>query len=104
MKRLVLASAALVCLAGSVARGEILLEEDFEDDKLPERGFKDINWGKGKSKLSVVGEPDVKPLSGKGCLKINYPKGSAGGWMYHKLAGVDEFYCRYYRYFPEGFA
>lgn len=22
--------------------------------------------------------------------------------MYHKLADVDEFYCRYYRYFPEG--
>ena len=93
-----------VILAAPWARAEILLEEGFEDSKLKERGFFDINKGNQEgNKLAVVGEDETKPFSGKGCLRIGYPrKGSTGGWMHHKLKGVPEFYCRYYRYFPEG--
>ena len=90
---------AAVSLAAPRAGAETLLKEDFEDDRLKERGFFDINWGK-RTKLSIVGEDEVKSFSGKACLKINYTKGSAGGWMHHRLKGVPEFYCRYYRYFP----
>jgi len=92
-----------VILAAPRARAEVLLEEDFEDGKLKERGFFDINWGgKERKHIRIVGEEEVKPFSGKASLRIGYPKGSCGGWMHHKLKGVPELHCRYYRYFPEG--
>lgn len=85
-------------------RAEILLEEDFEDGNLKARGFYDLHgFGKGPgSLLSVVGPEEVRANTGRRCLKIYYPKGSTGGWMHHDFKGVREFYCRYYRLFPEG--
>jgi len=100
----VLVAAVLVLSFTARARPEILFQEDFEDEALADRGFYDIRGLSGQSKglLSVVGEPEVRPRTGKGCLRIHYPKGSTGGWASIRFKGVPEFYCRYYRLFPEG--
>ena len=86
-----------------VASAEVLVQEDFEDERLAERGWYDIaKWGLQKS-LSIAAAPDVKAVSGKGCLKIRYAKGDTGGWMHVRFPKeVTEVYCRYYRLFPKG--
>ena len=86
------------------ARGEILLQEDFEDANFPARGYDDIK-DKTPSRdvlLSIAGPPEVQPRTGQHCLKISYPLGSTGGWLHTNFKNVPEFYCRYYRLFPEG--
>jgi len=90
-------------LLAGVSAGEILFQEDFEDEQLRARGWYDIaRWGKDRS-LSIAGEPEVKAKTGRGCLKIRYAKGSTGGWMHIRFKKqVREVYCRYYRLFPEG--
>ncbi|GEM_PF-2764024 len=99
IRAIILASLILVACP---AWGEVLLQEDFEDVNLPQRGWWDISqWGADKG-LYIAGEPEVTPRTGKGCLRIRYTKGNTGGWAAHKLRGVKEFYCRYYRFFPEG--
>lgn len=100
MKRVV--GLLLLLVLACPAWGEILLQEDFEDTKLAERGWWDIaQWGADKG-LWIAGEPEVTPRTGKGCLRIHYTKGNTGGWAAHKIPAVKEFYCRYYRLFPEG--
>jgi hypothetical protein len=86
-----------------VALAEVLVREDFEDGRLAERGWYDIaRWGPQES-LSIAAAPEVKPISGKACLKIRYAKGDTGGWMHVRLPKeVSEVYCRYYRLFPAG--
>jgi len=90
-------------LLTDVALAEVLVQEDFENDRLAERGWYDIaKWGPQKS-LSIATAPDIKPISGNGCLKIRYAKGDTGGWMHVRLPkAVSEVYCRYYRLFPQG--
>jgi hypothetical protein len=91
---------AVLVLAG-MARGEVLLQEDFEDAGLEARGWYDIaKWGEDRS-LSIAHPPEVTPRTGNGCLKIRYAEGDTGGWMHHRFKGVREAYCRYYRLFPE---
>ena len=91
-------------LAAGAARGEVIFSEDFEDGNLAERGWSDIRDQRGgKRLLTVVGVDDVKPISGLGCLRIDYPRGATGGWMHMKLKKhVGALYCRYYRLFPKG--
>ncbi len=93
----------LATMLAGAARGEVLVQEDFEDDNLKARGWFDIaKWGEEKS-LSIVGEPEVKAKTGKRCLKIRYAEGDTGGWMHIRLKKeVPEVYVRYYRLFPEG--
>jgi len=96
-----LALVAIALLAWQ-ARGQVLLQEDFEDENLSARGWTDIaRWGADQS-LSIAGEPEVQAKTGRKCLKIRYAQGSTGGWMHHSFKGAKEFYCRYYRLFPEG--
>ena len=101
--RVVLVAAFALALS-RWARAEVLLQEDFEDANFTARGYDDI-----KSKdqaahvlLSIAGPPEVQPRAGQHCLKISYPKGSTGGWLHARFKNVPEFYCRYYRFFPEG--
>jgi hypothetical protein len=83
------------------ARGEILLQEDFEDAHLNARGWFDIaKWGEDKS-LSIAGAPEVQAKTGQKCLKIRYALKDTGGWMHHAFKKTSEVYCRYYRLFPE---
>jgi len=92
----------LMMMQASATPVEILIKEDFEDAAPKSRGWYDIaRWGSKKS-LSIVGEPEVKPKTGKGCLKIRYAKGDTGGWMHIRFKDVPEVYCRYYRLFPKG--
>ncbi len=93
----------VLSLLANVALAEVLVQEDFEDDRLAGRGWYDIaKWGEDRS-LSIAGEPEVKPAAGKGCLKIRYTEGDTGGWMHVGLPKqVPEVYCRYYRMFPAG--
>jgi len=88
------------CLT-ELSPGEILVEEDFEDGSLSARGWTDIaKWGLDRS-LSIAGTPEVKPISGRNCLKIRYAEGDTGGWMHIRFPKeVREVYCRYYRLFP----
>ncbi|MBC8217351.1 MAG: hypothetical protein H8E73_02695 [Planctomycetes bacterium] len=87
----------LFCLPG-LALGEILVQEDFEDESLSARDWTDIaKWGVNRS-LSIAGTPEVKPISGRKCLKIRYAEGDTGGWMHIRFPKeVREVYCRYYR-------
>ena len=94
----------LACLLVGVVHAEVLVQEDFEDVNLRDRGFYDTH-GLGSeptSPLSIAGPDEVKAKTGQRCLKIYYPKWSHGGWMHVDFEGVPEFYCRYYRLFPEG--
>jgi hypothetical protein len=90
-------------MLASAAAAEVLVREDFEDDRLQERGWYDVaKWGPERS-LSIAGEPEVKARTGKRCLKIRYAKGDTGGWMHVRFPKqVPEVYCRYYRLFPAG--
>jgi len=83
---------------------QVLLQEDFEDANFPARGFDDIKDKDqaGHVLLSIAGPPEVQPKTGTHCLKISYPLGSTGGWLHTNFRNVPEFYCRYYRFFPEG--
>ena len=87
------------CLT-ELSPGEILVEEDFKDGSLSARGWTDIaKWGRNHS-LSIAGTPEVKPISGRKCLKIRYAEGDTGGWMHIRFPKeVREVYCRYYRLF-----
>ncbi|MHC4403487.1 MAG: PKD domain-containing protein [Planctomycetota bacterium] len=90
-------------LAASAAGGEILLDQNFERADLRAGGWQDLKeYTQDKQRLlSVVFDDGVKPASGRGMLRLDYPKGSTGGWMKHPLKRhVDEVYCRYYRCFP----
>jgi len=93
---------ALIAMLASSVSGQILVQEDFEDDDLEARGWSSIaKWGKDKS-LSIAGEPEVKARTGKQCLKIRYTEGDTGGWMHFlPKKQVPEIYIRYYRLFPE---
>ena len=94
--------AAVIALPATPVRAQVLLQEDFEDGNLEARGWTDIaKWGADKS-LSIAGAPEVAAKTGQKCLKIRYAPGDTGGWMHHAVKGVKEFYCRYYRLFPEG--
>ena len=90
----------LFCLP-ELSPARVLVEEDFEDGLLAARGWTDIaKWGVDRS-LSIVGMPEVKPISGRKCLKIRYAEGDTGGWMHIRFPKeVREVYCRYYRLFP----
>ena len=100
MRRL---SWSLWFVLASMARGEVLVDQDFEEVDLRASGWRDMKeyTGDGQRLLSVVFDDGVKPASGKGMLRLDYPKRSTGGWMRCPLKRrVDEVYCRYYRYFP----
>jgi len=85
-----------------VAYGETLFEDDFEEGDLRKKGWYDINdKSKEATLLSFAGEPEVKSIGGKKCLRIDYPLTHTGGWMHINFKPVDEVYVRYYRLFPE---
>lgn len=102
MRRL---SWVLSLVLASSAKGEVLLDQDFEQGDLRASGWRDAKeyTSDGHKLLSVVFDDGVKPVSGAGMLRLDYPKGSTGGWMRCPLKRrVDEVYCRYYRCFPSG--
>lgn len=72
----------------------VIFHEDFEDDRLKERGWYDLaGWGKS---LTVS---DDDQATGRRSLKLFYPKGKTGPWCRapHFDKGYDTVYVRYYR-------
>jgi len=95
---------ALGVLMG-VARGEILLYEDFEDKPKTVRWMGSGGWFEPKFEPGSGMEltTEVKCPKGQQCVKYNIKQGKKGsGGMFHKVKPVDKMHYRYYRMFPEG--
>jgi len=77
----------------------VVFREDFEDDRLTERGWYDLaGWGE---KLVITGEDKA---TGAKCIKIVYPKGGTGPWFRapHFKHGYETMHVRYYRKWADG--
>jgi hypothetical protein len=73
----------------------ILFREDFEDDRLQDRGWYDIaHWG---DQLVIS---SAQARSGRSSLEVRYPSGSTGPWLRRQFQPHDRIYTRYYRKWP----
>jgi len=59
--------------AGIAGDPAVIFHEDFEDDRMPARGWYDLRgWGKNQT---VTRD---EHMTGRGCLRLHFPKGSSG--------------------------
>lgn len=73
-------------------QSRVLVEEGFEDDRLPSRGWYDIShWG--EQLFISTGQL----FAGRASLEVRYPPGETGPWLRRRFPGQDRTYIRYYR-------
>ncbi len=77
----------------------VIFHEDFEDDKLKQRGWYDLA---GWTNTLLVSDEDK--ATGDKSLKLVYPKGKTGPWCRapHFKQGHETIYVRYYRKWADG--